>query len=961
MVEICTESTTSYGSTIRFSHLVQISRFIVEQYETKANKFIGKSGTFWKLLRETNSYDDPNLTSLSISSDTNAQCDNHALVIEVLTLGERCMQHCQDVYIPVTVMEQWVLRFVSFELKNIDIVSNSVNKLEVLNYLESSPVMSLLNAGGSAFASRLAYRHYFSDEFVSRLGETFLMNLKDLSNDIGISECISFLGRFTNEQCHMSSEHLFQSMTGSSLSEENEHNKSNIKHVFTPIKFNDEDCLQIYVVAVTNILNVSPICPLCNDVTCNLLEPIRGSFILPNSLLFSEAALNLKHSSNYAVIRSRHNGIYNRSKQCFNVSPTRPIPVTEKILSPIVVMNTVEEQILHPLCTHPFRYVLSIGRTWNLDKSDTYTLTKKTRHMSSSLRDQPSIGSPPRKQQRVGGHSHEAQKCVQECSQLSTKTVHRDGAINKVIAEFTLLNVERRFRNCNGYFVETVCTDNTRNASTPANNKCESTCSDSVQNDVKKRSRATQSETYCGQIEHTKPPFFNRHTGLPLRSSPVPLKRSSSGKFDFDFSFCQLRSFNSVTDYPVPCSPNLHQSVPKVPVAPNVQGRRRPSSLRFSSNLHHTETSFASPNLDARIGNRTRNPKRRTLETDGSVLSCSAPPSGDRIVRLSADRMKNTLVGTPVAHTSNQHLLVNFEESMLNGRIHPIGQVNGFSLELGASGSFYPKHVRLMMQAFFFDLSDDNAPSPYLGYADLRQLPNPKGYHVPKKGSIQLTLFNPTGLVVKMFVIVYDLEDMPPNCQTFLRQRTMYMPTLENSTESATSFTSPFLSLTHQLSHFAKSTVSVNNNSNCNKKNSTNESPLGVLSNSVSATSSWCSSSSSICSSCSSISPPCSSTDLIESRQFRNFTTIHQTKQPRRTGPSPWQKLPAYLRYLVHLRFHTTKSGRLYLHTDLRLIFSRDKFEFDPRIVTYELRSFMDAPSNPRYSPKKWLNRSSNF
>lgn len=60
-------------------------------------------------------------------------------------------------------------------------------------------------------------------------------------------------------------------------------------------------------------------------------------------------------------------------------------------------------------------------------------------------------------------------------------------------------------------------------------------------------------------------------------------------------------------------------------------------------------------------------------------------------------------------------------------------------------------------------------------------------------------------------------------------------------------------------------------------------------------------------------------------------------------------------------RFHTTRSGKLYLHTDLRLIFSRDKFEFDPRIATYELRSFVDAPSNPRYSPKKWSTRHQNI
>lgn len=33
------------------------------------------------------------------------------------------------------------------------------------------------------------------------------------------------------------------------------------------------------------------------------------------------------------------------------------------------------------------------------------------------------------------------------------------------------------------------------------------------------------------------------------------------------------------------------------------------------------------------------------------------------------------------------------------------------------------------------------------------------------------------GTVIKMFVVMYDLSDMPPNSHTFLRQRTLYMPT----------------------------------------------------------------------------------------------------------------------------------------------------------------------------------------
>ena len=38
------------------------------------------------------------------------------------------------------------------------------------------------------------------------------------------------------------------------------------------------------------------------------------------------------------------------------------------------------------------------------------------------------------------------------------------------------------------------------------------------------------------------------------------------------------------------------------------------------------------------------------------------------------------------------------------------------------------------------------------------------------------TLFNPNKTVVKMFVVVYDLREMPASHQTFLRQRTFSVP-----------------------------------------------------------------------------------------------------------------------------------------------------------------------------------------
>ncbi|KJH52768.1 hypothetical protein DICVIV_00975 [Dictyocaulus viviparus] len=117
-------------------------------------------------------------------------------------------------------------------------------------------------------------------------------------------------------------------------------------------------------------------------------------------------------------------------------------------------------------------------------------------------------------------------------------------------------------------------------------------------------------------------------------------------------------------------------------------------------------------------------------------------------------------------------LLGNFEESALNGRLDPVKKLNGFKLQLAASGSFSSPHTSLPVTAYFFDLNDsETAPSPYLGTCSLESL-GKRGYRIPKQGTIQATLFNPQDTVVKVFVITYDMTDMPPSSQTFIRQRT---------------------------------------------------------------------------------------------------------------------------------------------------------------------------------------------
>lgn len=46
-----------------------------------------------------------------------------------------------------------------------------------------------------------------------------------------------------------------------------------------------------------------------------------------------------------------------------------------------------------------------------------------------------------------------------------------------------------------------------------------------------------------------------------------------------------------------------------------------------------------------------------------------------------------------------------------------------------------------------------------------------KGYSIPRTGTVQATLLNPHGMVVRMFVVPYDFRDMPNLSQTFIRQR----------------------------------------------------------------------------------------------------------------------------------------------------------------------------------------------
>ncbi|XP_068621750.1 atos homolog protein A isoform X2 [Battus philenor] len=332
----------------------------------------------------------------------------------------------------------------------------------------------------------------------------------------------------------------------------------------------------------------------------------------------------------------------------------------------------------------------------------------------------------------------------------------------------------------------------------------------------------TEMDRFRWRFDSATSMVFHSKTGLPLTSSPAPLRRGNNC-FDFDDSINGVSGIKSALFHP-PASCEA-PTTPRTPTPPP----RKPEK-----------------------------PKLRVGSSTG--------------------------------------LLGSFEESALKGRLEPVATVHGFTAELGASGAFCPPHRRLPVTVFFYAPGGTNAP--YMGHINL----GAGGYRVPRAGTVQVSLFNPHGTLVKMFVVLYELTHMPPRARTFLRQRTLYVP----------------------------------------------------------------------------------------------------AAAPRAPPPDHHK----WLRYLIHLRFMTSKSGKLYLHTDIRIIVSRkadldtatahsalfrpiqNSQEGEPQNegegsrtpnrvfggcgdcdtevksdyseigyenspgVPYELRSFTYAPDNPKYSPR---------
>ncbi|XP_051896504.1 atos homolog protein A isoform X3 [Pristis pectinata] len=378
--------------------------------------------------------------------------------------------------------------------------------------------------------------------------------------------------------------------------------------------------------------------------------------------------------------------------------------------------------------------------------------------------------------------------------------------------------------------------------------------------------RSSGKETLCSSATHSESSFLENKKTSRISSQHTPVMLCRKAKLDNDKTASpkpqtrrKLFPADSFTDT-IGKSETKHpaertKSFSKSPLRPSGnfwKKQNRRSLDGISTKVFHPCTGL--PLHSSPVPPRKKQSGYFDLDTSLQRLKGVPCKSQRKYLRQEndADQGKQQLsVSAPPA--TSLSLLGNFEESILNFRLEPLGAVDGFTAEVGASGTFCPSHMTLPVEVSFYSVSDDNAPSPYMGVINLESL-GKRGYRVPPSGTIQVTLFNPNKTVVKMFVVIYDLREMPANHQTFLRQRTFSVPVKRETVGHA------------------------------NKEN------------------------------------------------------IIQTEE-------------RILRYLVHLRFQSSKSGKIYLHRDVRLLFSRKSMEVDSG-AAYELKSYTEFPTNPHFSAR---------
>ena len=156
---------------------------------------------------------------------------------------------------------------------------------------------------------------------------------------------------------------------------------------------------------------------------------------------------------------------------------------------------------------------------------------------------------------------------------------------------------------------------------------------------------------------------------------------------------------------------------------------------------------------------------------------------------------------------------------------------------------------------------------------------------------------------------------MPSNSQSFIRQKTYYMPKSINNSSTADALNGS------KKPNQQQQTGSESTQQNAFKSNGfASQSDENCCNNAAQPTTSQTAT----------LTVSLSTADLT-SNLPTNLTTSSKTKSYTYADDKlcKFDFKTSWLRYLIHLRFLSTKSGKIYLHRDIRILILR-KNEFDP-------------------------------
>ncbi|EPY54170.1 chromosome segregation protein [Schizosaccharomyces cryophilus OY26] len=155
-------------------------------------------------------------------------------------------------------------------------------------------------------------------------------------------------------------------------------------------------------------------------------------------------------------------------------------------------------------------------------------------------------------------------------------------------------------------------------------------------------------------------------------------------------------------------------------------------------------------------------------------------------------------------NTFRGRFIGSYEESLLNCKM-PLNpsQCFPFVVDIGVvsrckceSSLICPSHLKMRFLSIFYSSDDNDFQSPYVGQFYIpkyRTHKNSKskapayGYQIPQVGQLQVMIKRLDGTLIKIFLVHYDLTDMPSESKTSLRQF-IYLDLLrDNAAYSSTS------------------------------------------------------------------------------------------------------------------------------------------------------------------------------